>query len=613
MILPVFERPREPLAVEAQHEPCRCIECGRELVDVDSGDEAPERCEDCPPETGPGSRLVDRVTTNLRTLRVGAGLTQEQLALRAGMTAGEVSKFEGDAAHEPQITTALRLSGSLDASVDTLAERVYWTPGQILRGADRRPAERLSGFFEVLPNNVPIFEPVPRSRPVATREEAARLIGETIRAAREQRHLTQHELADAAKLGRKSLSPIEQGACETTVGTCLALARALEVPAEFPFRGIHWAARPGSCSSRAHRPPRGADEQIRRMWVEGKGTREIGEAIGSSPGSVSAAIHRMREGGERLRYRNRPTRAEHERARRRRDCCSMPTLSSADQSEQDASEKVATVENASNHEIAARLGANAAHLRQISGLSLRQLSEATEVDFAYLHRFEKGKYGSPQLALILKVAGSLKASYGLLAAGIAWDRSLGSFRVEEAQPEPGPAPERIAVNAARARLRLDLSQQAVAERAAMGRTDVADFEQWGRNFRIFTVVRVAGALGVGFSELFAGVGNWYVRPLAPPEYLPGERPTKAERDRVVERMWNEGRSEIEIAGALDIPRKSMSPYIRELRDAGARLPFRRAPRGAVQVAARRRRRGMVRATTDSARRSPRPHRPRASP
>jgi transcriptional regulator with XRE-family HTH domain len=515
------------------------------------------------------------------------------------MTAGEVSKFESDAANEPQITKALRLAHSLDVPVDALAERAYWTPGQILRGTDRRPAERLSGFFEVLPSNVPIFEPVPRSRPVATREEAARLIGETIRAAREQRHLTQHELADAAKLGRKSLSPIEQGASETSVGTCLALARALEVPAEFPFRGIHWVARPGSCSSRAHRPPRGADEQIRRMWVAGKGTREIGEAIGSSPGSVSAAIHRMREGGEHLRYRNRPTRAEHERARRRRrGRCPMPTPSSGDgddRGDQDAPEKVAAIENASNDEIAARLGANAAHLRQLSGLSLRQLSEATELDFAYLHRFEKGKYGSPQLSLILKVAGSLKARYGLLTAGIVWDPSSGSFRGEEARPEPDPAPERIAINAARARLRVDLSQQAVAERAAMGRTDVADFEQWGRNFRIFTVVRVAGALGIEFSELFAGVGNWYVRPLAPPEYLPGERPTKADRDRVVERMWNEGRSEIEIAEALDIPRKSMGPYIRELRDAGACLPFRRAPRGAVQVAARRRRR-MARAT-----------------
>lgn len=271
----------------------------------------------------------------------------------------------------------------------------------------------------------------------------------------------------------------------------------------------------------------------------------------------------------------------------------MPTPSSGDSDgriDQAASEGVLTVENASTDEIAARLGANASHLRQIAGLSLRQLSEATEIDFARLHRFERGKNGSPQLSLVLKVAGSLKAPYGLLTAGIVWDPSSSSFRVEEARPATNPMPELIGVNAARARLRVDLSQQAVAERAVMGRTDVADFEQWGRNFRVFTVVRIAGALGIEFSELLAGVGNWYVRPLAPPEYLPGERPTKAERDQIVVRLWNDGRSEAEIAEAIDFPRKSISPYIRELRDAGKHLPYRRPPRGRVQAAARLRRR-----------------------
>ncbi len=566
-----------------------CAECGRVLVCL-GNEPPPATCEDCIPETGPGSPLVDRLSINLRRLRVGTGLSRDQLAHRAAMTAGDVSKFEGDAAHEPQITTALRLMGSLGASIDALAEQVYWTPGQILLGADRRPPERLSGFFQVLPSNAPIFEPLPRSRPVATREEAARLIGETIRDTRERRHLTQYGLAEAAGLGRKSLSPIEQGTCETTVGTCLAIARALEVPAEFLFRGIHWEARPGSCSSRAHRPAHGADAPIRRMWAEGKGAQEIGEAIGSSPGSVSATIHRMRERGEHLPYRNRPTRAEHERARRRRERCPMQSSGGGADGkiEEESSERTA-VENASPKEIGARLGANVSRLRQLSGWSLRQLGEATELDFAYLHRFEKGKFGSPQLSLILRVAASLKAPYGSLTAGVAWDASSASFRVEEALPKPDIVPERIAVNAARARFRLDLSQRAVAERAAMGRSEIEDFERWDRNFRVFTVVRVAGALGIEFSELFAGVGNWYVRPLAPPEYLPGDRPSKADRNQMVVRLWNEGRPEAEIAEALDIPRKSISPYIRELRDAGEHLPYRRPPRGRVQAAARLRR------------------------
>jgi transcriptional regulator with XRE-family HTH domain len=567
-----------------------CEGCGQELFHL--GDEPPpRRCEDCIPETGQGSRLVDQVTTNLRKLRISAGLSRDRLARRAATTVGEVSKYESATSHEPQITTALRFVCSLDASIDALVERVYWTPGQVLLGTDRQSPERLPGFFQVLPSNVPIFEPMPQSRPVATREEAAGLIGETVRAAREQRHLTQYELAEAAKLGRKSLSPIEQGACETSVGTCLALARALEVPAEFLFRGIHWEARPGSCSSRAHRPAHGADEPIRRMWAEGKGAQEIGEAVGRSPGSVSATIHRMRERGERLRYRNRPTRAEHERARRRRERCPMPTGGADDaRIGQDAPEKIVTIENASHDEIGARLGANMSRLRQVSGWSYRKLAEAAELDFAYLHRFEKGKFGSPQLSLILRVAASLSAPYGALTAGIVWDPLSASFRIDEAPLESDTVPERIAVNAARARFRLDLSQRAVAERAAMGRSEIEDFERWDRNFRVFTVVRVAGALGIEFSELFAGVGNWYVRPLAPPEYLPGERPTKAMRDQMVVRLWNEGKPEAEIAEALDIPRKSISPYIRELRDAGNHLPYRRPPRGAVQEAARLKRR-----------------------
>ena len=107
---------------------------------------------------------------------------------------------------------------------------------------------------------------------------------------------------------------------------------------------------------------------------------------------------------------------------------------------------------------------------------------------------------------------------------------------------------------------------------------------------MFSLVRMAAALGVNFDELFEGVANWYLRPLPPPEYLPGERPTKRERDQLVIRLWRQGRPELEIAEALDLPQNSISPYIRELRDAGADLPYRRPPRREVEVNARHRRR-----------------------
>lgn len=103
------------------------------------------------------------------------------------------------------------------------------------------------------------------------------------------------------------------------------------------------------------------------------------------------------------------------------------------------------------------------------------------------------------------------------------------------------------------------------------------------------MVRLAGALGIGFAELFAGVADWHIRPLAPPEFLPGEAPAKAERDQLLIRLWSEGRGEQEIAEALDLARASVGPYVRDLRDLGVQLAYRRPPRSRSEFLARRRR------------------------
>ena len=178
---------------------------------------------------------------------------------------------------------------------------------------------------------------------------------------------------------------------------------------------------------------------------------------------------------------------------------------------------------------------------------------------------------------------------GLITAGIAWDSASGSFQVQDALPEPRPALVRLGQNVLRARHRADLSQQALGDQASMSRGDLVDFECGARNFRIFTVVRLAGALEIGFDGLFAGVASWYIRPLAAPEFLPGEGPTKAERDRLLVRLWRQGRPEREIAEALDLEGTSVGPYVRDLRDVGEDLPYRRPPRKATEFAARRRR------------------------
>gem|GEM_PF-738335 len=578
-------------AVELTPEPIHCVECGRELVDFESDGSSPTRCEDCRPETGPGSAFADRLSINLRQLRLGAGLSPTELGRRAAMHVSAVSGIEGDGAHELRLTTALRLIHPLGASIDQLTERIYWNPGQVVRNR-RPPKERLSGFLLVLPSNVPVFEPAPPREPVTTREEAAAIFGANVRSARERRHLTQQALGRAAGLSKAGLSLIERGVRETSVQTLFALARSLEVAPEPLLEGIAWKPeRPPREGSRARHPGRSLDDAIRRLWDEGKTAREIAEAVGTSPGTVSATVHRLRERGEPLRHRRPPTRAVHERARRRRAFCEVPHAEEG-QAVEEAVEPP-DVDSASNEEIAIQIGANVALRREEADLTLRQLSEAAETHFTHLSRVERGKSGVPQLALILRLAGSLNVRCGLISAGVAWDSTTGSFRVQDAIPERQTALGCLGQNVLRARRRADLSQQALSDRASMSRGDLVDFERGARNFRNFTVIRLAGALEIGFAELFAGVASWHIRPLAAPEFLPGEGPTKAERDGLLVRLWRQGRPEREIAEALDLERTSVGPYVRELRDAGEDLSYRRPPRGSTEVAARRRRQGCL--------------------
>lgn len=576
------------MAADLSPEPIHCAECGRELVDLEPDGSSPTRCEDCLPETGPGSAFADRLSINLNELRARAGISLNELSNRAAMHVSAISGIEGDSAHELRLTTALRLVLPLGASIDQLTERIYWNPGQVVHNSRRPPKERLSGFFLVLPSNMPVFEPAPPCDPVTTREEAAAIFGANVRRARERRHVTQQALGRAAGLSKAGLSLIERGIRETSIRTLFALVRSLEVAPESLLDGIAWRPeQPPHEGSPARHPGRSLDVAICRLWNEDKTAREIAEAVGTSPGTVSAAVHRLRERGEPLRYRRRPTRAVHERARRRRPLCQ------ATPGDEDSAVAGAVYPpdrgGASNAEIALRLGANVAYHREKAGLSLRQFAEAAETHFTHLSKIERGKSGVPQLALILRLAGSLNVRCGLITAGVVWNSTSGLFQVEAAPLEPHPALGRLGQNVQRARRRADLSQQALSDRASMSRGDLVDFERGTRNFRIFTVVRLAGALEIGFAELLAGVASWHIRPLAAPEFLPGESPTKAERDRLLARLWCQGRPEREIAEVLDLERTSVGPYVRELRDAGENLPYRRPPRSRSECLARRRR------------------------
>ena len=240
------------------------------------------------------------------------------------------------------------------------------------------------------------------------------------------------------------------------------------------------------------------------------------------------------------------------------------------------------------------MGANAAFYRQAAGLTLRELGEATEVDRTYLHRIENGRAGVPRISLVVKLAASFNASCSRVTAGIIWDPSVGKFKLAQGHKGSGGRC-RIGQNARRARRKANISQQALGARASMCRGDVVDFERSSRNFRIFAAVKLAGALGVGLADLFSGVEGWYVRPLPPSEYGPeGHPPTKAERDALLARLWQEGLSERDIADALDLKIGAVGPCVRELRDAGKHLPYRRPPRRIAERAARSRRLGQCR-------------------
>lgn len=527
--------------------------------------------------------------TNLRRHRLAAGIQREELANRTNKALSQVAELESeDPVHEPEILSVLRLAAGVGCSLEDLTDRIYWNPGQMLCGLKRKPAERLTGFFQVLPGNVGAFEPTERPTPVANRREAAAIFGAAVRGARERRHLTQLELGSAAGLSKAGLSLIERGIRETTVEKLLALARALEVPPDVLLDGIAWES-PSlelpAATGRAQRRAGSLDDAIIRLWNEDKTSEEIAEALCAPTGTVSAAVHRLRERGECVPYRRPPTTAAQKRARRRREDCQ-----GTEEGRHEADDgEVSPLEPASRDEIRARLGANVTAHREAAGLTLKQLAEATETHPQMLRGIENAG-ATPRLGFALKLAAGLNVRCGLVTAGIRWDSGSRSFYVEGVSPAPPPL-VRLGLNAFRARHRLGLSQQALADRALIDRGDVVDFERGTRNFRLFTVVRLAAALEIDFAELFIEVASWNLRPLPAPEFFPGERPSKADRDRQLVRLWNEARPEEEIANALGLSKGAVGPYVRELRDGGEHLPYRRPPRRAVEAAARLRRRG----------------------
>ena len=524
----------------------------------------------------------------MQGLRVEAGIDQAELAARAGMASADISALERGLA-EPGVLKAIRIADSLGVSIGELAANIYWYPGEIANGGRRRPpSERLNGFFSVLPPRSPTFDLSPTCPPIADRRAAAEALGENIRGARERRHIPQTGLAGAAGLSKEGLSKIELGRTETTIARIFVLARALQIPPEVLLDRIAWlpSAAPSPSAGRAQQHKRESlDTVVKQLWAEDRSAGEIADVVGVTPGSVAAIVHRLRDRGEPLAYRGSPTTSLHQFARQRR-AASAPCDRTAEATPAGNSAK-----EAPKAEIATRIAANIRLHRQRAGLTPPQLTEA--IEDGEQRGWQLDRHAMPRLGLIVRLAARLNVPCELITAGVSWAPGAG-WRVRAQEPFP---PEmdtllrRLGRNLQEARRQLGVTQAAVGDSARLSRGDVAALEGAGRPLRFFAVVRVAGALGVTFSELFAGIPIWYLLPLPAPELAPGDqRTSKSGRDAELISLWRAGRSEREIADELELATASVGPYVRELRDAGFDLPYRRRPRSRIEVAARIRRR-----------------------
>lgn len=560
-------------------ESARCEDCGAEFLYL-GGELAPSQCEDCARR----GAVVERIAANVRELREGAALDQGELAALADLQKTSLSGLERGVNGEPGLLRALRLVGSLGLSIDKLVAGVYWYPGDVGNGRSQRPPTALSGFFSVLPPRFPPFELLCPDPERIDRADATVILGQTIRELRERRHLTLLELAGGAGLSKDGLLKIELGRTETTIARVLDLARGLQVPPALLLDGLAWApsSPPSPTEGRAHHRRESLDAAVVKLWNEDLSAPQIADALDASPGSIAAIVLRLRERGEPLEYRAEPLTRHQDEARKRRAAAVSSRMLRGD---------FEPGEPLSKEEIAGCIAANIRRLRQRAELTPGQLAEAIEEPRQ--RGYELERRALPQLGLVVRLAASLNVPCSAVTTGVAWQPGAGWRRspVEALPLKMDEMLVRLGANLQEARRRVGVSQAALGKSAELARSDVAVLESGRRPLRFFAFVRVAGALSLGFREMFAGISGWYELPLPAPEIAPGDPPpAKTQRDAEVVALWRAGRSEAEIASKLDLSVASIGPYIRELRDAGLRLPYRRPPRSLIEVEARVRRR-----------------------
>lgn len=148
-----------------------------------------------------------------------------------------------------------------------------------------------------------------------------------------------------------------------------------------------------------------------------------------------------------------------------------------------------------------QFGENIRAARKRAGFSQIDLSVRASLDRAAVSFIERAER-APDLSTIIRVAGAVSVKPAALLKGIGFDGAVrGPRRVSEAET---PA-ARFGMNLRWARQRSGLSQEALANEAAVDRAAVSVFERGRRNPNLRTVLRLARALEVPPGMLLRGV------------------------------------------------------------------------------------------------------------
>jgi transcriptional regulator with XRE-family HTH domain len=571
-------------------------------------------------ELAGGSPVLMRVGSNLADERAELGLTTKQAAARAGVTVSHIRQIENGGLL-PQLLLALRLAGAYERPVDALLDGIFWNPGEhrpvpragrpTLASAEARPwatapwatAERLHGYFSILPLHAPVFERSATRVIVGDRRSAARTIGRNIREIRERRGLPQTGLG----FEQAQVSRIERGLQEPFFDTLVEFARRLEVPPGLLMDGMDWGIRPLTGSAfQGHRGRlyeyHSKDGEVARLWRAGKTTTKIAEELGLSGKAVGSIVGRLRREG-----RNLPIRGPGGRGREEIDPGRNPTAADfASEFLLRRGERPSHIEEITADEVLRLVSARVKEERTRRDLLQTQLADRVEVYGTQISALEnRGRDSS--LGLYMRVAGSLGVTLTTLTAGIRWDHLRQSFVVEHV-PAAETAAARMAANARRIRRAAGLSISTIGRRAGMSDGYFTAFELGYRTARPNTILMLANVLGVEVESLLEGVCDWYVRPLPPAAHQSADERAAARADaqQVVLRMWGEGATLARIAESVDMQPAAVGVVIDRLRALGIRVPYRRGPRDAAELSRRLRRWRSVSGATGMGRPAPGP-------